>query len=151
MSKVKLNYTGFLDSIPVSSGTVVTGWYPGNVGSLETDGELQVYDGTGDPMFLIIDYTDELASPPTGDKVTCLYGQGKVVVQPDDVTDWPNVYVGALADWDANDPIYVTTSGLLTPHYNATADTASGSVQVGKVFDPPTASNDYELTMLVTL
>lgn len=150
MSSVKLEYVGYLDYPSVASGTVTTGWYPGNVGNFDTDGKMQIYDGTGDPMFIIVDDDDELASPPTGDRVTVMYGQGKIVVQPDDSSDWSNVYIGPLADWDYNDPIYVTSAGLLTPH-SGTEGVSSGATQVGKVIDPPTSSNDYELTMLVTL
>ena len=153
MSTVQVDYTGFMDSYPVASGTVTTGWYPGNIGKLESDGELTLYSGgtTEDAMFLVVDDTNELSSPPTGKRVTVLYGQGKVQIKPDDVTDWSNVYYGPLTDWLVNLPVYATNAGTLCVNYNATPDAGSGVRQVGKVVDPPTAANSYYLTMLVTV
>ena len=153
MSKVKIDYSGFMDTYPVAATTVTTGWYPGNIGNVATDGDMVIYDnGTkGEyPLFMIIDAPTELASPPSGDRVTCLYGQAKVDVEPDDVSDWTNVYIGPLASWVVNGGIWVTTTGKLTPTYNATPGTASGSMAVGKIIEPPTATNGYTLTMGLT-
>ena len=149
MSKIKLDYTGFLDYVPVTAATVTTSWYPGNVGNLN-DGDLQVYS-SGQALYIIIDAPTELVNPPTGKLVTVMHGQGKLQVIPDDVNDWSHVFVGPLADWACNDAVYVTNAGLLTQAYNASPDASSGSLQVGKVVDPPTADNAYTLTMIVTL
>lgn len=149
MSKVKLDYTGFLDYVPVAAATVTTGWYPGNIGNLNA-GELIPY-ASNEALYMIIDAPTELVAPPTGKLVTVMHGQGKVEVIPDSVSDWPNVFVGPLADWACNDPVYVTTGAKLTQAYNASPDVSSGSKQVGKVVDPPTSDNAYTLTMIVTL
>lgn len=149
MSKVKLDYTGFLDYVPVAAGVVTTGWYPGNVGNLSA-GELIPYT-TGEALYIIIDAPTELAAPPTGKLVTVMHGQGKIEIIPDSVSDWPNVFIGPLADWACNDAVYTTNAGKLTQAYNASADASSGSKQVGKVVDPPTSDNAYTLTMIVTL
>jgi hypothetical protein len=151
MSKVKIDYTGFLDTYPVDATALAAGWEPGNVGMLDSDGEVTLYDGSAEAMFILVDDDDELSTPPTGERVTVLYGQGKIVVQPASASDWTNVYVGPLTDWTVNGAVYATTAGLLTPAYNATPGAASGSKQVGKIVSPPTATNDYELTMLVTI
>ncbi len=151
MSKVKLDYTGFLDYVEVADATVTTGWYPGNVGQLDSNGQLELFDGTAQAMYIIVDDTDELVAPPSGKLVTVLHGQGKIEVIPDSAADWTNVFIGPLADWAYNDAIYTTTEGKLTQAYAASADTASGAIQVGKVVDPPAAANDYTLTMLVTI
>lgn len=148
MTKVKLDYTGFLDYVPVTAATVTTGWYPGNVGNLNA-GDLQVYS-SGEALYIIIDAPTELVAPPTGKLVTVMHGQGKIEIEGN-ATDWESVFVGPLADWACNDAVYTTNAGKLTQAYNASPDASSGSKQVGKVVDPPTSDNAYTLTMIVTL
>ena len=152
MAKVQVDYTGFMDTYPVAAATVTTGWEPGNVGRVDASGNMVLYAGGTDDeaMFIIVDDDDELASPPTGDRVTCLYGQGKIQIISS-ATDWTNVFVGPLTEWVVSRPIYATNAGLLTPAYNTTPDASSGVRQVGKIIDPPTSTNDYTLTMLVTI
>ena len=151
MSKVVLEYTGFLDYVEVAAATVLTGWYPGNVGILSSAELIKYAGGSAEAMYIIVDAPTELVAPPTGKLVTVLHGQGKIQVVPDSVSDWTNVFVGPLADWAENDPIYATSGGKLTQAYNATPDASSGSKQVGKVVVAPAAANAYTLTMIVTI
>lgn len=150
MSKIVLQYAGYMDSIAVEAAVVTTGWYPGNVGILSS-GKLGLYAGSGEAMFLIVDKSTEVANPPSAKKVTVLYGQGKIQIVPDSVSDWTNVFVGPLAAWTENAAVYATNAGKLTPGYAESPDASSGSKQVGKVVTPPSAANNYTLEMLLTL
>jgi len=152
MAKVVRKFSGYMDTFDVASGTVDTGWEPGNIATLDTNGELALYTGSGStyPIGFIIDDEDELAQPPEGYKVTVMHGNGRLQIDAEDASDANNVFVG-IGSFVPGQLVYATTTGKVTPHYNATENQYSGSVAVGKCVEAPSADNGYVLDLISLL
>ena len=148
MSKVIVYHAPYLDSYTLSAATITAGWLPGQWSCLDSTG-LKVRLATTDleATFMFIDAPGEVASPPSGSLVTCLYGPGsKVVIDHSDMVAAGTTTAAYLAysktDVEAasvNDLLYVNSSAKYT-----TTNPGTGSSK-GRVFQVPSSTNNYGL------
>lgn len=141
------------DTFPVSAATITSGWLPGQLGALNTDATSVKLAITDETLFLLADATTELASPPTGSLVTCLYGTGtKVVLDHSAEVAAGTVAAGAGTaakksyDYSCesgaiNQDLYVNASGKFTT-------AVTGSVKA-KMIQIPAASNNFGLGVIL--
>src|SRR5574340_1072987 len=145
MSKVVIYHAPNKDSFPVSAAVVATGWKPGQLGALNSDGTSIKLAVTEETLFLLGDDDLEVASPPTGSLCTCLYGAGtKVVIEHSaaEIADGTRAYSTSGNPESAvmNQDLYVDSVGKFTT-------AATGSVKA-KVIQIPSATNSYGLGVI---
>ncbi len=145
MSKVIVYHKQAADTFNVLDATVNTGWLPGQLGTLDSTGKNVDLAVTDETMFLLADDDDELASPPTGSLVTCLYGAGtKVVIDHSEEVaagSATRAYASNVESATPAQDLYVDSDAKFTT-------TATGSVKA-KVFQVPSASNNYGLGVIL--
>ena len=145
MSKVIIYHKQAADTFNVLAATVTTGWLPGQLGTLDSTGNNVDLAVTDETMFVLADDDDELASPPTGSLVTCLYGAGtKLVIDHSEevaASSATRAYNSTCESAVPNQDLYVDSSAKFTT-------TSTGSVKA-KVFQVPAAANDYGLGVIL--
>jgi hypothetical protein len=145
MSKVVIYHAPNKDSYPASAAVIATGWKPGQLGALNSDGSSIKLAITDETLFVLADDDLELSAPPTGSLCTCLYGSGtKLVIEHSaaEIADTTRAYsvVGNPESAVMNQDLYVDAVGKFT-----TAST--GSVKA-KVWQIPSAANSYGLGVI---
>lgn len=144
MSKVIIYHKQAADTYNVLDATVATGWLPGQLGTLDSTGKNVDLAVTDETMFVLADDDDELASPPTGSLVTCLYGAGTkfVIDHSEEVAagSATRAYNVSVEGASPGDDLYVDGDAKFTAN-------ATGSVK-GKIFQVPSAANNYGLGVI---
>jgi len=151
MSKVlRKGFFGFEDSLDVSAATITTAWLPGQFAMWDSsnEGEVILNDGTNNVTGIIIDDDTELATIPSGSKVTVCYGGGKMYIDHAD----SSTYKAYETDCESGSPgnvLFLSSNGKLT------ATSGSGSLTaaeyVGWMFQVPTAANNYQLGFVLKI
>jgi hypothetical protein len=147
MSRVLMSRVFAKDTFKVAADVVATGWKPGQFFYLNTAGEARL--ATGDnALFMGVDPSDRLSTPPTGSVLTGVYGIGSKVYinHANEKAAVDNVYAFNTDVLGASigDNLWVDGSGKLT----VTGSLAGTGSVIAKVIQVPAASNDYTLGVI---
>jgi len=145
MSKIIPLHIPYKDTWQVAAPTVTTGWKPGQGGCLDSTGQfaqLAVADST---LFIMMDAPNELSTPPTGSLVTGFYGSGSkfIVDHSAEVaaSDPTRAYESDVPSAAINSDLFMSANSKWT-------SVATGSVK-GKMYQLPTANNNYDLGVIL--
>ena len=145
MSKVLVERAFAKDSFPVADDTVNSGWMPGQAFKLNNTGDAVVLGNVDEVLFIGIDAADELNMPPTGALMTGIYGSGtKFIIDHTEEVEAGSserAYDASVESASLNANLYIDASGKFTAQ-------ATGSVK-GKMFQKPTAENNYGLGVIL--
>ena len=148
MSKVIVYHAPYIDSYQLNAATITSGWLPGQWSCLDSTGlKVRLSTSTLESQFVFIDAPTEVASPPSGSLVSCLYGPGsKILIDHSDMVAAGTTTAAYLAysktDIEAasiNQLLYVDANGKFT-----TTQPGTGSSKA-RVWQVPSSTNSYGL------
>lgn len=151
MSKVlRKGFFGFEDSWDVIAATVTTGWLPGQFFKWSsTEPYVELNAGDRNVVGIVIDDDLELKSIPSGSKVTVCYGGGKFYIDHADSA----VTKAYETDCEAGNPgdiLYLSSNGKLT-RVSGSGSLTHQADHVAKMFQVPTATNNYQLGIVLKI
>ena len=147
MSKVIIYRAFAKDTFPVQAGTITAGWTPGQLFTLEGQGQFAKVAYFDQALFVAVDGPTECSAPPTGSLLTGIYGAGSKIV----IDHSAEVAAGSTVR------AYSTTGNPESAALNADlygnangqwTTTVSGSVK-GKLFQIPNAANSFGLGVIL--
>jgi hypothetical protein len=148
-SKVlRKGFFGWEDCLSIASSVITTGWQPGQLACIDpySEGYAFLTTTASGAVGVILDSPAELSAPPSGSKVTVLYGTGKIFINHKDLVDASDstrAYESNVESAMANYDLYVST--------NAKWTTVASGARVGTICQIPTAANNYELGILLRI
>ena len=144
MSKVLMERTFAKDTFYVGASAISAGWVAGMAFQLDPTGTFAILGVVDNIIFIGVDGTTELSSPPSGSLITGIYGSGTrfIIDHTPEVaagssTRAYNTSVGNPESGTINANLYIGTDGKWTT-------TATGSVK-GKQLSIPSAGNNFNL------
>ena len=147
-SVLRKGFFGWEDSYSVSASTITTAWLPGQLFCIDPNDENYAFLTTtaSGALGVVLDDDDELSAPPSGSKVTILYGTGKIYINHAEevaASSATRAYETNVESAKPNWDLYVSTNGKWT--------TVASGARVGTVCQVPDAANSYELGVLLRI
>jgi len=145
MSKVVVLHAYAKDFHPVAAATITTTWLPGQGFQYNSTGEYVEISNVDSTMFIVGDDEDELSTPPSGSLVTLYYGAGtKLLINHAEevaASSAARAYEADVESAAPNASLYIGAAGKWQA-------ASSGSVK-GKLFQVPSADNNYEMGVIL--
>ena len=147
MSKIIRLYPGNEDTFQVTQATLTTGWLAGQLICLDSTGQYGQLATGDDAIAVALDPKDSLSAPPTGSLLTAFYGHGAKFV----IDHSPEIAASSAARAYESDVLSASPNANLYASSNAKWTTVSSGSVRGKLFQVPTALNNYGLGIILRM
>lgn len=145
MSKVNVSFPGIRETFKVAPGTVVTGWLAGQLFKLDSGG-LAVLGSADSAIFVAVDPSSDLASPPTGSLLTGMHGAATL-----SVSHAPEIAEGIGTRCYESDVESAAIGALLYASGNGKWTTVATGSNKGTLIEVPASGNSRTIGILLRM